>query len=129
MARDGSREAQTGFPSGHHSRYMQLIQNVTSVAHALCLASVAHCECDPGRCCSACSNSLLPEGGVVLGWQEGLHRFRPGAANVRVIGHLTGNAQQPRGVWETGARREREYVLMNLLNVIFEMFLCLVLGS
>lgn len=52
-----------------------------------------------------CSNPLSPEGGVILGGQEGLYRVHPGAANVRMIGHLTGNAEQSGGIWGTGFRQ------------------------
>lgn len=92
-------------------RLVHLFQNVTCVARALCFRLVGR---DRGASLfGQCSNSLLPEGGVVLGWQEGLYRFRPGAADMRVVGNLTGNAQQPGVVWETGVkqlivRRERE---------------------
>lgn len=64
-----------------------------------------HCECGLGRYCLACSTRLLPEGGVVRGWQEGLDGFHPGAANMRVIGHSAGNAQQPGGIWEAAVRQ------------------------
>lgn len=60
---------------------------------------------DFGYYCGTCSALVLPEGGVVLGWQKCLDRFHPGAANMCVIGHLTGNTQQPRGTWEVGVRQ------------------------
>lgn len=47
------------------------------------------------------SEPLSPEGGGVLARQEGLRHVHPGAADQHVIGHLTGNAQQPRGIWES----------------------------
>lgn len=46
------------------------------------------------------SEPLSPEGGVVDGRQEGGDGVDPGAADVRVIGHLAGNAQQPWGILE-----------------------------
>lgn len=50
----------------------------------------------------------IAEGGIILCWQKGLYSFYPGAANMCVIGHLTGNGQPPRGMAQPEFYRTEE---------------------